>query len=94
MMLSPFCLFERVAGMEAEIDPAELYKCEICGLNNYKKQLYDDHMNFHNGVKPYVCPLCPNYAAHSKSTLHYHTKHTHNLTPLTAAAKAEELRTS
>ena len=76
--------------MESAIDPAALFKCEICGLNNFSQKLYDDHQNFHNGIKPYSCPLCV-YSAYSQLTLCYHTKHCHNTTPTLAAAQARQM---
>ncbi len=63
---------------EIEIDPVLLFKCEICGINCFAKDYYDNHQNVHNGIKPFKCTLC-DYAAHSKGTLIKHNRKIHGI---------------
>ncbi|XP_012234087.1 zinc finger protein ZFP2-like isoform X2 [Linepithema humile] len=55
------------------------WSCSTCGKKYSSKNLLDEHMNTHTGVRPYVCEVCNKDFA-SKYTYKAHVK-THELRP-------------
>ncbi|KAK0086851.1 hypothetical protein PV325_002413 [Microctonus aethiopoides] len=55
------------------------WPCEICGKRYSSKNLLDEHVNTHNGVRPYICQTCGKDFA-SKYTYKAHAK-THEVRP-------------
>lgn len=55
------------------------FRCPICiPVKGFISQLeLDEHVNIHNGVKPYACDLCPNAAYSNKANLYAHVRTTH-----------------
>ena len=57
-------------------DDQKKYQCEICCKGFIVKTTLEDHMNWHNNVKPYKCELCPNsYRNQSNLLAHQKKKH-------------------
>ena len=51
-------------------------QCEICCKGFTAKTVLEDHMNWHNNLKPYKCQLCPNsYQNQSNLIAHQKIKH-------------------
>lgn len=55
------------------------WECETCGRKYSSKNLLDEHVNTHLGVRPYVCQICGKDFA-SKYTFKAHEK-THEVRP-------------
>ncbi|KAK5640574.1 hypothetical protein RI129_011385 [Pyrocoelia pectoralis] len=55
------------------------WKCETCGKKYSSRNLLDEHMNVHTGVRPYICATCGKDFA-SKYTFKAHEK-THEVRP-------------
>jgi FOG: Zn-finger len=58
---------------------AKLWTCETCGKRYSSRNLLDEHINTHTGIRPYVCDSCGKDFA-SKYTFKAHTK-THEVRP-------------
>lgn len=60
---------------DGEVDPSELYQCEICWEVSENHTKYVDHMNQHFGIPRYPkqCPLCPDEIARE-----FHVMRAHN----------------
>ncbi|XP_063216034.1 zinc finger protein 431-like [Bacillus rossius redtenbacheri] len=58
---------------------AKLWTCETCGKRYSSRNLLDEHINTHLGVRPYKCKLCSKDFA-SKYTFKAHAK-THEVRP-------------
>ena len=57
-------------------DDQKKYQCEICCKGFIVKTTLEDHMNWHNNVKPYKCELCHNsYQNQSNLLAHQKMKH-------------------
>nr|XP_022900651.1 zinc finger protein 37 homolog isoform X2 [Onthophagus taurus] len=55
------------------------WTCETCGKRYSSKNLLDEHINTHTGIRPYICQLCGKDFA-SKYTFKAHVK-THEVRP-------------
>ena len=55
------------------------FQCSICTpvKGFIQKQHLDEHMNIHNGVKPFKCTMCPDVAYASKGNLAAHVRAFH-----------------
>lgn len=58
---------------------AKLWTCETCGKRYSSRNLLDEHINTHTGIRPYICEACGKDFA-SKYTYKAHTK-THEVRP-------------
>ncbi|KAK7868949.1 hypothetical protein R5R35_002583 [Gryllus longicercus] len=58
---------------------SKLWTCETCGKRYSSRNLLDEHINTHTGVRPYACEVCGKDFA-SKYTYKAHTK-THEVRP-------------
>ncbi|XP_066994648.2 zinc finger protein 543 isoform X2 [Anabrus simplex] len=58
---------------------SKLWTCETCGKRYSSRNLLDEHINTHTGVRPYICEVCGKDFA-SKYTYKAHTK-THEVRP-------------
>ncbi|XP_072933816.1 uncharacterized protein [Epargyreus clarus] len=54
-------------------DKSKLHECTICHKKYSSRTLLAEHMNFHNGAKPYTCEVC-NKSFASKYTHQSHLK--------------------
>lgn len=55
------------------------WTCDVCGKRYSSKNLLDEHLNTHTGMRPYVCQVCGKDFA-SKYTFKAHEK-THEVRP-------------
>ncbi|XP_046989560.1 zinc finger protein 37-like [Schistocerca americana] len=58
---------------------SKLWTCETCGKRYSSRNLLEEHINTHTGVRPYVCEVCGKDFA-SKYTYRAHAK-THEIRP-------------
>lgn len=58
---------------------SKLWTCETCGKRYSSRNLLEEHINTHTGVRPYVCEICGKDFA-SKYTYKAHSK-THEIRP-------------
>ena len=52
------------------------YQCDKCEKGFLIKQIYEDHLNIHRGIKPYSCDICDTKFGNLSNKLH-HIKYVH-----------------